>query len=75
MKASELLTMPKMNMVTVIISCSVVQNQLTKYLAQLIKLTWVLQIINNVLYIVKILYNSQHFQGKKKKSTYLIRTF
>lgn len=42
MKASELLTMPKMNMVTVIISCSVVQNQLTKYLAQLIKLTWVL---------------------------------
>lgn len=64
MKASELLTMPKMNMVTVIISCSVVQNQLTKYLAQLIKLTWVLQIINNVLYIGKI-YNSQHFQGKK----------
>lgn len=30
------------------------------------KITWVLQIINNVLYIVKILYNSQYFQGKNK---------
>lgn len=40
MKASELhdcVTMPKMNMVIVIISCSVAQNKQTNYLAQLMK--------------------------------------